>query len=53
MQSYGDFRLIPNILAYFSPTYSDRSTYGRLLPTGRKNSPIRRQTAQTASKCVA
>ena len=40
MQSYGDFCLIPNILAYFSPTYSD-------------NSPIRRQTAQTASKCVA
>ena len=40
MQSYDGFRLIPNILAYFSPTYSD-------------NSPIRRQTAQTASKCVA
>ena len=40
MQSYGGFRLIPNILAYFSPTYSD-------------NAPIRRQTARTASKCVA
>ncbi len=40
MQSYGDFHLIPNIPAYFSPTYSD-------------NSPIRRQTTQTASKFVA
>jgi hypothetical protein len=39
-QSYGDFHLIPNIPAYFSPTYSD-------------NSPIRRQTTQTASKFVA
>ena len=40
MQSYGDFRLIANIIALISPTYSD-------------NSPIRRQTAQTASNCVA
>ena len=52
-QSYGGFRLIPNNIAFFSPTCSDRSTYGRLLPTGRKNFPIRRQTALTTSKPVA
>ena len=40
MQSYGDFRLIPNIPAFFSPTYSD-------------NAPVRRQNAQTTSKPVA
>ena len=40
MQSYGDFCLIPNIPAFFSPTYSD-------------NSPVRRQIARTASKLVA
>ena len=40
MQSYGDFRLTPNIPAFFSPTYSD-------------NAPVRRQNAQTTSKPVA
>ena len=40
MQSYGDFCLIPNFPAFFSPTYSD-------------NPPVRRQTARTASKLVA
>jgi hypothetical protein len=40
MQSYGGFSLIPNFPAFFSPTYSD-------------NSPLRRQTARTASKFVA
>ena len=40
MQSYGDFCLIPNIPAFFSPTYSD-------------NSPVKRQIARTASIPVA
>ena len=40
MQSYGDFRLIPNFPAFFSPTYSD-------------NSPVRRQIARITSKLVA
>ena len=39
-QSYGDFRLIPNFPAFFSPTYSD-------------NSPVRRQIARITSKLVA
>ena len=39
-QSYSDFRLIPNIPAYFSPTYNDNSTH-------------RRQTDQVSSKLVA
>jgi hypothetical protein len=39
-QSYGDFRLIPNFPAFFSPTYSD-------------NPSRKRQNARTASKLVA
>jgi hypothetical protein len=39
-QSYGENHLIPNFFAFISPTYSD-------------NSPIKRQTALTASKPVA
>ena len=40
MQSYADYRLIPNFFAFISPTYSD-------------NAPMKRQTALTASKPVA
>ncbi len=50
MQSYAIFRPIANFPAFISPTCSDRSTYGRLLPTGRKNRPHRRQIAPTPSK---
>ena len=39
-QSYDCFRLIPNILAYFSPTYSD-------------NPSRKRQNARITSKLVA